>query len=87
MTTKHTPGPWGVDRWGNIHGHMSPVVAVIDETTCPPEQRSANARLIAASPDLLAVCEKIAETTWSRNVATKLGEQLRAAIKKARGET
>jgi hypothetical protein len=43
--------------------------------------------LIAAAPDLLAACEAVAATTWSRNTATIIGEQVRAAIAKAKGAT
>lgn len=49
--------------------------------------RAENARLIAAAPDLLAACEAVAATTWSKNTATIIGEQVRAAIAKAKGET
>jgi hypothetical protein len=51
------------------------------------EQADTDARLIAAAPDLLAACEAVAATTWSRNTATIIGEQVRAAIAKAKGET
>jgi hypothetical protein len=46
----------------------------------------ADANLIAAAPDLLAACEAVAATTWSRNTATIIGEQVRAAIAKAKGQ-
>lgn len=51
------------------------------------DEQDADARLIAAAPDLLAACEAVAATTWSKNTATIIGEQVRAAIAKAKGET
>lgn len=66
MSEKHTPGPWrlheqrgrtyvvagrGVEA-GEFMGHL-----IAAETTCP--DWPANARLIAAAPDLLAACEAV----------------------------
>lgn len=102
MTTKHTPGPWVVqnasertlwvgalrvpddERYG-----LHTIITGIDIEDLTPEARAkkeANARLIAAAPDLLAACEAVAATTWSRNTATIIGEQVRAAIAKAKGK-
>lgn len=88
MTTKHTPGPWAVSDVGEV------VVCATGRTLCdvyssPADddaQADADARLIAAAPDLLAACEAVAATTWSRNTATIIGEQVRAAIAKAKGK-
>lgn len=59
---KHTPGPWAHyddsrDRKTNRHE-----IAAMGKTVCHiyhsvPEQDAANARLIAAAPDLLAVAQ------------------------------
>lgn len=63
MSAKHTPGPWFVDRLSE-HGYLlvkpvgGQVVAQID----PVEEEEANARLIAAAPDLLDAL-KAAECT------------------------
>lgn len=67
MPTKHTPGPWyAVGSWVE---HENDKVA--DICNCDPESMGqehlgrsdaeirANARLIAAAPDLLAACEAI----------------------------
>lgn len=53
--SKHTPGPWHVSKHGNFVRHTlsdgtTPNLCVIVEE-CP--QRNANARLIAAAPELL----------------------------------
>ncbi len=62
-TTKatHTPGPWVVESGG------SSVVtpggrAIADIPNDIDEEEVANARLIAASPDLLSACRKILES-------------------------
>ena len=89
MSTRHTPGPWAVADVGEV------VVCATGRTLCDvysspttgDEQADADARLIAAAPELLAACEAVAATTWSRNTATIIGEQVRAAIAKAKVET
>lgn len=90
---KHTPGPWEVgstiesDTQAIIHDGDS-VLAIL--TTIPPNP--ANARLIAAAPDLLEALRKMAdmveaevlgpEWVWAHEII----EEARAAIAKATGE-
>ena len=68
---KHTPGPWHLDTArGNTH--LSSVFHGKDNrpflerpwnvAICTGPQSEANARLIAAAPDLLAALENLAET-------------------------
>ncbi|HEJ1761975.1 TPA: hypothetical protein SLV11_005855 [Pseudomonas aeruginosa] len=63
----HTPGPWEIERYsdgliqivGNIHAvseHEEHVTTVVEEVTRGDE---ANARLIAAAPDLLESLENL----------------------------
>jgi hypothetical protein len=54
MNTKHTPGPWTVSGGTirNLHGHL---VADFHST-------DADARLIAAAPELLAALRSIADS-------------------------
>jgi hypothetical protein len=68
MTTQHTSGPWNVgdDSPNEYEGptieNIDTVIAVIpidDINDSSPEER-ANARLIAAAPDLLAALQHIA---------------------------
>ncbi len=91
MKTKHTPGPWSLSGANTVHGPDCIVafVGTADEEVrrFSGERQSADARLIAAAPDLLAACEAVSATTWSKNTATIIGEQVRAAIAKAKGET
>jgi hypothetical protein len=58
MTTKHTPGPWhfGVETIG----HMANYICAANTNTivCADIDSAANARLIAAAPDLLAALQQ-----------------------------
>jgi hypothetical protein len=55
----HTPGPWKNDEdiVDSCEGNDEQPIAV-----CKGPDAIANARLIAASPDLLAACEKALQT-------------------------
>lgn len=66
--TKHTPGPWqfsktniGGGTWGDEYGIITPkpMAGISVRISAPDVSESeaiANARLIAAAPDLLAAC-------------------------------
>ena len=66
----HTPGPWAYDAdscevFGTTEGRSCGWVAKVvggDSNDCrlPYDERVANARLIAAAPDLLAACKALA---------------------------
>lgn len=68
---KHTPGPWVVDPTGSAGGFevnstADPWKAIVTvEANClgagevSESEAEANAQLIAAAPDLLAVCKRI----------------------------
>ena len=63
MTTtkvEHTPGPWRVESRGGMNGRevradATYVVATVNTTNNTAGNRLANARLIAAAPELLTV--------------------------------
>ncbi len=71
--SQHTPGPWATDMEGLDNGDDIPInasgVYIATVTTCWPcvmdldgelqEEGKANARLIAAAPDLLAACKEM----------------------------
>lgn len=65
MNTKHTPGPWKLDPsfdpitniFQQIAGGGFFVATVTHGNAKGREEREANARLIAAAPDLLAALE------------------------------
>lgn len=59
MKAQHTPGPWEVigdsNGWysiGENQGDGLPVVRIDEDNVFPPRVREANARIIAASPDM-----------------------------------
>jgi hypothetical protein len=65
MSTKHTPGPWFVKKTAmscfidaRIGGGMLQEVAWCGQTATP-EHMDANARLIAAAPDLLEALNRL----------------------------
>ncbi len=58
MTTKHTPGPWIVTEGDNVYakrneGPSLPVASCAVSRSVTTKHRQANARLIAAAPDML----------------------------------
>ena len=84
IIAKHTPGPWtigGVQPW-------------IQWMQFEPEQWSemqkANARLIAAAPDLLEACDELlggmidGSNRTTKNVTTFAIEKIKAAVAKSR---
>lgn len=94
--TKHTPGPWH-SRPVGFRGHME-IFTASDDLIAALHLRddtAANARLIAAAPELLGELVKItdayAEAMKDAGVthypeALVVVRQARAAIAKARGE-
>lgn len=99
---RHTPGPWEVDDCGNICGGGAALAAVYgaEDFPCLPEEDydavnvecAANARLMAAAPDLLAACEKALEF-WHSDHPNDTGEAMdarefiRRAVARAKGES
>jgi hypothetical protein len=83
---EHTPGPWRVSsiRPTQIMDDHGIVIAeCLDRGTETPFPE-ANARVMAAAPDMLALLEEIVEPHELTN--DEVLEQARAAIQKARGE-
>lgn len=59
-STQHTPGPWHIGRRSGasyIYGPLGEEVAGPSTFTSGHDETLANARLIAAAPDLLAALE------------------------------
>ena len=89
METKHTPGPWEVDS-GMVQTCDETPIAHMDRTIgngTMPVERDANARLIAAAPDLLLVLETIEASTDGlvNPLAREINRSARKAIAKAEG--
>jgi len=61
----HTPGPWRVNAH-DICAGSDAVAGVYGTTGYAPEEAQANARLIAAAPDLLAALKDV-EEAWAGN--------------------
>ena len=85
MKTKHTPGPWTADEFGYINagGQQIADVYVYDSSDCmgcgqcenhsarnePKLPYKANARLIAAAPELLYALQELFEGLVMEGVA------------------
>jgi hypothetical protein len=87
-SSRATPGPWHTEVGGHANrvwtANMEPVVNLCSFGTSPPDidpTAQANASLIAAAPDLLAIAQRVAE--HFRDTDAPLGIVARAAIAKA----
>ena len=91
--SKFTPGPWALDRWGAVC-HANKQLVVVEGVALSgrsTDETRANARLIAAAPELLdalkycaAVC---AGEALNKSDLINALEKARGAIAKATGET
>lgn len=93
---EHTPGPWvittGADderivtsTW-NADGLDDDVALVYGGNEADPVIREANARLIAAAPDLLAALEQALTFLYEMETVGFVVDDAEAAIRKARGD-
>lgn len=90
--SQHTPGPWrvmggsGTDVAAGPQGYLAYVSTGGGRGRSLDEAR-ANARLIAAAPDLLDACEKARDfgSQGDTHEGLSVSEFIRAAIAKARG--
>lgn len=90
---RHTPGPWEAGHYSSVVG--LPVMAQPDKTKntiviCgvrgDRHEAEANARLIAAAPDLLSVVQDWLKVGNDLKARTAVRERARAAIAKATGQ-
>lgn len=83
--SKHTPGPWAVQRERYVVATSARAFIATVNVPCiiPSEVASANARLIAAAPDLLEALRKIAEC---RHYSVDEGENMQWAIEGFRAD-
>lgn len=85
MNAKHTPGPWNYGQesidpeWWIVTIKGGLIVANVNARA----HQEANARLIAAAPDLLRVAELLVSWLDEDEGAHKLCDTARAAIAKA----
>ena len=63
----HTPGPWHVDKLLSIYAGEAPdyVFVALPLKAASPEERAANARLIAAAPAMYAALVKAEVLAWA----------------------
>ena len=94
---KHTKGPWKLEDGNEIWNQNTRVATIVTSHPYHEVNSSANARLIAAAPELLEACRRILETLSRKDtiggvavkpLADKLCPELSAieyAIAKATG--
>ena len=94
--SKHTPGPWVFSAIDSTEGFLvvekarpQSLVATVCKRNgcgwaCPHEEPWANARLIAAAPDLLEALREMLDAQVCGDCA--LCDKARAAIAKAEGQ-
>ncbi len=88
MSNKHTPGPWQhttgdttVYADGVFVAECVPTSPWADDV--PKREARANARLIAAAPELLASLQAVADFWAGGDAPQELTDQMHAAIAKA----
>ena len=94
MKTQHTPGPWELvgNKLGDTILSLNPGYITLYKYRQMTEEQKANAKLIAAAPDLLAACRKALDYIHSLPYApsidpsTKAQDDLVDAIAKATEE-
>jgi len=91
---KHTPGPWSVyDQYSERPEIRGPeesgvlvcVMAAWGVAADTPSPTQANARLIAAAPELLALCKEWAKAWEEGEFSPDITSRMNAAIAKAEG--
>ncbi len=97
MSQQHTPAPWTADGYHNeyyasisVKAGGRGVCAISSAIKRPGAESAANARLIAAAPDLLAALEELLPAAARSIQGTTDGEPIlqaaRAALAKATGD-
>jgi hypothetical protein len=96
---QHTPGPWHVQKYSKdklfVNAEYAQVAHVLHTETrglvTTIEQRTANARLIAAAPKLLEACEQavqfVAKYTADHEsvIGQRMVDKMVSAIEQAKG--
>ncbi len=94
--SKHTPGPWTFDEYNHLidskSGYPIASVKVPTKSAYPQsiktkdKERDANARLIAAAPELLSLSERIQNNPSLFEESPEFCLEFDAVIAKAKGE-
>lgn len=97
--TQHTPGPWSVETWPAREGdeqkrprlviladggYLTELEDTFDRETHAAQE--ANARLIAAAPEMLEALRLVMSDPSRRGLLTDTVEAIRTIIRKAQGE-
>lgn len=86
MKTKHTHGEWTNTGLEIRHKSRGIILATIYShlaSNQPQDEANANAKLIAAAPDLLEAIQEILGHTHDGNFLKSIRDQAKKAIKKA----
>jgi len=84
--TKHTPGPWEVQIGIDPTGFACYFIGRISRPFISRAEEEANARLIAAAPDLLSALEQANEMLKYIGGCQDTVDKASKAISKAKGE-
>ena len=92
MTIKHTPGPWKARDYKNVGGDiwidckaykgetpLGGTLAIALHNGCGKGEMEANARLIAAAPELLA-CLRAVDAHWQTPIVPQWVADIRALL-------
>ena len=88
--SQHTPGPWKiVDSWEDhtIEGPKGEEIIFQDGPYQTPSIKEANARLIAAAPEMLKALEMLVEKIKNDEWFEDWSKIATSVIDKAKGET
>lgn len=87
METKFTKGEWSINEWTQPDDRISigavgtPLIAIVPSRDVSYNEQKANAKLIAAAPDLLEALMSIEND--DNSIPATIWEMRNAAIKKA----
>jgi hypothetical protein len=99
--TKHTPAPWRIYKYKTGTGKQQTIIQTERANVCrmdiagrDEQTLEGDATLIAAAPDLLKACQQahewvsaiIQHSPFQFGGEVEIGELLKSAIEKARGE-
>ena len=89
---KHTPGPWEIrGEPGSelliVQPETDWPIAILEAPTSDPDAHAANARLIAAAPDMLEALKALRDKVEDCDISPALFAACDAAIAKAEART
>ena len=87
--SKFTPGPWFLDKYGNLISSSNQTVPFFGVRINGRDEAIANTQLISAAPDMLEALQSVLERNneYGDNlIGNDVEKEIRAAIAKALGE-